>query len=175
MRENYFAPTKPDYKRNQFGAHGRRADRPEQVLRVRRLRRAADDVQGQPFLGSVPSQAFLAGDFSALSTPIRDPLTGLPFPGNIIPPSRFSNFAQHPGADHPGAQHRGANNYTVDQGLHRRRGHGDGPGRPVDQQQHNLFQRFMYYKGSQLQPGRVQLHRTCRRTGRNLARRATPG
>ena len=33
----------------------------------------------------VLSEAQRRGDFSAVATPIRDPLTGLPFPGNIIP------------------------------------------------------------------------------------------
>ena len=34
------------------------------------------------------------GDFSALSTTIRDPYTQQPFPGNIIPPSRLAPEAQ---------------------------------------------------------------------------------
>jgi carboxypeptidase family protein len=34
--------------------------------------------------------AMRQGDFSALSTPIVDPTTGLPFPGNIIPSNRLS-------------------------------------------------------------------------------------
>jgi Carboxypeptidase regulatory-like domain/TonB-dependent Receptor Plug Domain len=39
----------------------------------------------------VPSDAMLRGDFSALSTPIRDPLTNQPFPNNQIPEERFSS------------------------------------------------------------------------------------
>lgn len=38
---------------------------------------------------TAPTAAMLNGDFSALSTVIYDPDTGLPFPGNIIPSSRF--------------------------------------------------------------------------------------
>lgn len=38
----------------------------------------------------VLSEAQRRGDFSALATPIRDPLTGQPFPGNIIPTNRLS-------------------------------------------------------------------------------------
>ena len=79
--KNFFAPTKPEYKRNQFGATGGGPIDAQQVLRVRRLRRVCEPIQGQPFLGSVPSQAFLSGNFSALATPIRDPLTGQPFSG----------------------------------------------------------------------------------------------
>lgn len=41
----------------------------------------------------VPSAAQRAGDFSALATAIRDPLTGLPFPGNVIPAERLSPVA----------------------------------------------------------------------------------
>ena len=38
----------------------------------------------------VLSEAQRRGDFSAVATPIRDPLTGLPFPGNVIPADRIS-------------------------------------------------------------------------------------
>lgn len=37
---------------------------------------------------------FLRGDFSALGRQIRDPQTGQPFAGNLIPESRFSNAAK---------------------------------------------------------------------------------
>jgi hypothetical protein len=47
----------------------------------------------------VPANAFRSGDFSQLlnqASPvaIKDPLTGVPFPGNIIPASRFSATSQ---------------------------------------------------------------------------------
>ena len=42
----------------------------------------------------VPTLAQRAGDFSATATTIRDPATGLPFPGNQIPASRISSAAQ---------------------------------------------------------------------------------
>ena len=38
----------------------------------------------------VLSEAQRRGDFSAVTTPIRDPLTGLAFPGNVIPADRIS-------------------------------------------------------------------------------------
>ena len=43
----------------------------------------------------VPSPAFRAGDFSSLASGkiIRDPVTGQPFPGNIIPADRLSSQA----------------------------------------------------------------------------------
>ncbi len=52
--------------------------------------------QAQNALGTVPTQAMKAGDFSnyvdstGTQIPIYDPQTGQPFPGNIIPQSRFS-------------------------------------------------------------------------------------
>lgn len=44
-------------------------------------------------LFTVPTLAMRQGDFSGLA-PVIDPLTGLPFPGNIIPSSRFNNATQ---------------------------------------------------------------------------------
>ena len=41
----------------------------------------------------VPSAAERQGDFSASPNPIIDFLTGMPFPGNIIPPARFNPAA----------------------------------------------------------------------------------
>ncbi len=40
---------------------------------------------------TVPSAAMRAGDFSSLSTPLLNPATGLPFPGNQIPQSDISS------------------------------------------------------------------------------------
>ena len=42
----------------------------------------------------VPTAAMRGGDFSANNFTIRDPLTGLPFPGNRIPASRLDPAAQ---------------------------------------------------------------------------------
>jgi hypothetical protein len=49
-----------------------------------RVRRA------QTFTNPVPTAAMRGGDFSALTTPIKDPLTGEPFPSNIISMNRLS-------------------------------------------------------------------------------------
>jgi hypothetical protein len=43
---------------------------------------------------SVAPEAWRRGDFSGAGVTIRDPLTGQPFPGNIIPTSRFSPIAR---------------------------------------------------------------------------------
>ena len=42
----------------------------------------------------VPPSEYLKGDFSNLATPIIDPLTRVPFPGNRIPESSFDPFAK---------------------------------------------------------------------------------
>jgi len=43
---------------------------------------------------TVPTQAQRNGDYSAVSTAIKDPTTGNPFPGNIIPSSRIDANGQ---------------------------------------------------------------------------------
>jgi trimeric autotransporter adhesin len=56
---------------------------------------------------TVPTDAMRMGDFSAVSTPLFDPLTGQPFPGNVIPADRLSPQAlalldYYPAATLPG-------------------------------------------------------------------------
>ena len=166
-QKNFFAPTKPEYKRNQFGATGGGS-----VMRNKFFVFGAYEglrtVQGQPFLGSVPSQAFLGGNFSALATPIRDPLTGQPFPGNIIPTNRFSTFARILTPTIPAPNTAAANNYTVIKNFL-----DDANTATIRTDQtlnnsHSLFQRFMYYKGTQLQPAAFTASDLPQR-GRNLA------
>ena len=47
----------------------------------------------QVLVESVPSLALRNGDLSAYSTPVLDPATGAPFPGNQIPASRITPLA----------------------------------------------------------------------------------
>ena len=55
--------------------------------------------QAQTAIGTVPTSAMKGGDFGSFvdangnQIPVYDPLTGQPFPGNIIPTSRFSPLA----------------------------------------------------------------------------------
>src|ERR1700753_964302 len=55
--------------------------------------------QAQNAIGTVPTAAMKTGDFSSFvdssgtMIPIYDPQTGNPFPGNVIPQSRFSALA----------------------------------------------------------------------------------
>ena len=48
---------------------------------------------GQSF-ATVPTPAARQGDFSSLATPVIDPTTGEPFPGNRIPANRFAAFSR---------------------------------------------------------------------------------
>jgi len=41
-------------------------------------------------VATVPEAAFREGNFASLATPVIDPATGAPFPGNIIPASRIN-------------------------------------------------------------------------------------
>jgi Carboxypeptidase regulatory-like domain len=51
--------------------------------------------QGATYLSTVPSAKMRAGDFSELNRVIYDPLTHLPFPGNVIPLSRWDPVARN--------------------------------------------------------------------------------
>ncbi|HLI34821.1 MAG TPA: carboxypeptidase regulatory-like domain-containing protein [Terriglobia bacterium] len=41
-----------------------------------------------------PTAAMLNGDLSSVTTPIKDPLTGQPFPGNVIPSDRINSASK---------------------------------------------------------------------------------
>ncbi|HEV3484605.1 MAG TPA: carboxypeptidase-like regulatory domain-containing protein, partial [Vicinamibacterales bacterium] len=47
----------------------------------------------EPVTPSVAPEAWRRGDLSSLTVPVRDPLTGAPFPGNQIPANRISAIA----------------------------------------------------------------------------------
>jgi hypothetical protein len=95
MARNYFAPDdqpKPELKQNQFGgAIGGPLVR-NKLFGFGYYEGYRND-NGITNNVIVLSDAQRRGDFSALSTPVRDPLTGQPFPGNIIPANRISSPA----------------------------------------------------------------------------------
>ena len=165
--KNFFAPTKPEYERNSFGGTGGGPIVHNKFF-VFGAYEGLRTIQGQPFLGSVPSQAFLSGDFSALATQIRDPLTGQPFPGNVIPRARFSKFANTLTPTIPAPNTAGANNYTVLRDFVDDANTATVRADQTVNNNHSLFQRFMYYKGSQLQPAAFTSTDLPQR-GRNLA------
>src|SRR5438093_4935864 len=51
--------------------------------------------QGATYLSTVPSAKMRAGDFSELNRVIYDPITHLPFPGNVIPQGRWDPAAKN--------------------------------------------------------------------------------
>ena len=91
---NTFALTVPKLRRNQYGFA---AGGP--IIHDRTF--FFTSFQGTPirsdtiYNSTVPSQAMLSGDFSALSKPIIDPVTHQRFPGNIIPQDRLSSAAKY--------------------------------------------------------------------------------
>ncbi|MGH2508531.1 MAG: TonB-dependent receptor domain-containing protein, partial [Ktedonobacteraceae bacterium] len=103
---NFFDHTTPPYKQNQFGGTIGGPVIHNQLffffgyegLRTR---------QGGTIIATVPQPEQLAGNFSDLSTPIIDPQTLQPFPGNNVPKVRFSKVASNfesyiPAPDGPG-------------------------------------------------------------------------
>jgi hypothetical protein len=79
---------KPDFMQNQFGGTlGGKIikDRTFFFADYQGLRIKA----GQTYLSTVPSERMRAGDFSEINRVIYDPLTGQPFPGNVIPSNRW--------------------------------------------------------------------------------------
>lgn len=91
--DNFFGRPKFAYKQNQFGgALGGTIVKGKvfffsnyEGLRVRR---------GNTGSAFIPTPAQMNGDLSSISTPIIDPSTGTPFPGNIIPAGELSPAIQ---------------------------------------------------------------------------------
>jgi len=85
---------KPAFRQNQFGA-----TLGGPIVRDRTFFFA--DYQGLrinsglTYLSTVPSARMRQGDFSELNRVIHDPLTGQPFPGNVIPQDRWDPAARN--------------------------------------------------------------------------------
>jgi outer membrane receptor protein involved in Fe transport len=117
--KNFFAThlPRPTFSRNEFGATlGGPIVRNKLFFFVgyEGLRRRVTATS----VTAMPTPALKAGDFSGLP-PIRDPLTGAPFPGNQIPAGRISpvarellNFASDPNTPTTAAAGLG-NNFTT--------------------------------------------------------------
>jgi hypothetical protein len=128
------------------------------------LRTSAD----RTLFASVPSPALLAGDFSSVATPIIDPLTGAAFPGNQIPSGRFSNFAKVLAPTVPTPNNAGTNNFRIVKPFNDDADTADVRFDQVLSHSHNLFERFLYYKGSQLNPSAFS-YTNFPQKGRNFA------
>jgi len=166
-RKNFFATTKPLLERNQFGGTLGGPIKQNTVFAFGSYERLRT-TKGLPFLAAVPSPIFLAGDFSSVSTPVVDPLTRLPFPGNIIPTSRFSKFAKTLAPTIPTPNASGANNYNINKNFTDDADTATVRGDQVLSSRHNLFERVMWYNGSQLNPS-VFSYTNLPQKGRNLA------
>jgi hypothetical protein len=129
--ENRELPKNPR-QRNQFGAQ---MDGPVVIPGLYNGRNktffmgAYEGVRGKattsPF-GSVPTAAMRQGNFSEITTPIKNPFTGQTFPGNIIPremlsPTSLDLLQYYPEANRPGTasnlQAPSPNSDNVDQVL----------------------------------------------------------
>jgi hypothetical protein len=86
---NFFARETEKLKRQQFGA-----TLGGPIMRKRTFFFASyegmREQQGLVFNNTVPTAAMRAGDYSASTRIIHDPLTRQPFPGNVIPADRLS-------------------------------------------------------------------------------------
>lgn len=85
--KSYFAPTKAPYNSHQFGA-----TLGGPILKNRAFffgdYQGLRLDQGRTAVLTVPTALMRQGNFSQIRDVIHDPLTGQPFPGNVIPPGR---------------------------------------------------------------------------------------
>lgn len=100
---NYFASFVPPDHQNEFGGNISGPLKRGKIFFFGNIDAYIFNTATAPNLLSIPSLAMRNGDFSALPTPIYDPLTQVcngsvctksQFPGNIIPPSRISSVSQ---------------------------------------------------------------------------------
>ncbi|MFL6417109.1 MAG: TonB-dependent receptor domain-containing protein, partial [Bryobacteraceae bacterium] len=113
---SFFAPSVAPRRYNVYGAEidgPIRKDKTFFMFSFEGTRR----VDGQTRVYSYPSRQQVTGNFSDQATPVIDPLTRLPFTGNIIPASRLDAVgaklaALYPAPNVAGAR-PGANNYIA--------------------------------------------------------------
>jgi len=165
--KNYFAATKTPYERNQYGFTSGGPLLRNKVF-VFGGYEGLRSTQGRTFLATVPSPALLRGDFSSVATPIIDPVTGLPFPGNQIPTSRFSRFAQTLAPTVPAPNNAGASNFRTVRDFLDDADTGTVRSDQVMGSSHTLFERYMQYDGRQNNPGAFTVTNLPQK-GKNLA------
>ena len=165
--KNYFAPIKPKYERNQFGFTGGGP-----IINSRFFAfggyEGLRETQGEVNFANVPDPQWLRGNFSNSTAIIRDPLTGQPFPGNIIPTNRIVPFAAMQLDKVPVPNISGVNNFR---NIRNFRDDMNTFTLRTDQvlgASHTLFQRYIDYQSDQILPGAITDQGRPQR-GRNLA------
>ena len=157
---NFFAVTKEEFKQNQWGGTVGGPivkDKTHFFFGYESFR----NHKQSPFLAKVPTSQQLAGDFSGLTDPIFDPLTGGtdPFPGNIIPSNRISDFSNTHGAVIPAANLSGDPNFNYGANVPRNEDTDQIMVR-IDHQlseNHSIFGRYLWQTGDLLQPQIAEL------------------
>ena len=99
----------PLFRRNQFGLDmgGRIMDRTWFFAAYEGLRLR----QSGTFTGRVPTPEMVRGNFAGSGITIRDPRTGLPFDGNVIPASRLDPIGRQLAAAYPAPNAEGLRNF----------------------------------------------------------------
>ena len=148
---NFFAGQKPEYRRNQFGGTLGGPVINDKFF-VFGGYEGLRTVQGLPFLGAVPNPALLTGDFSNVSTVIRDPLNGQPFAGSQIPQTRVSNFAKVLAPTIPLPNRAGSNNFGIAKSFLDNSDTVTFRADQVISSKNSLFERYIWFDGSQINP-----------------------
>src|SRR5205823_5794820 len=91
---NFFDAEVPPLRRNQFGGDAGGPIRKDRIFwfgswESFRQRKA------QTFVGDYPTNVQRSGNLSSLSQAVKDPLSGNPFPGNVVPASRINALSSH--------------------------------------------------------------------------------
>ncbi len=156
---------KPDFQQNQFGGTlgGRLVrDRTFFFADYQGLRIDA----GQTYLSTVPSMRMRSGDFGEVNRVIYDPLTGQPFPNNVIPSTRWdpasaaviARYYPEPNtAGSVGATGQPVNNYLINPTLTRNDDQFDLKVDHVLSQSNRFFGRYSYQKTLRSLPATLPL------------------
>ncbi len=147
---NFFAVTKPDLKQNQFGG-----SLGGPIVKSRLFGfgyyEGYRNTKGTTDTRVVPTAAERIGDFSA-DAAIKDPATGLPFPGNIIPSDRLSPIAQKLLSDYVGLPNLSGNRLSRSPNVVDDRDQFGGRADFRLSDSHSILGRFMYAKTNQVNP-----------------------